>query len=43
MRLCSRRRAVATQVENEADDPSPAPTGRVARTVKLKAGLNEEI
>ena len=39
MRLCSKRRAVAAHVENEAEEPSPAPTGRVPRAEKWIAGL----
>lgn len=38
IRLCRMRRAVAAQTENEAEEPSPAPTGRVERAVKLKDG-----
>lgn len=36
-----RRRAVATQVEKEAELPRPAPTGSVDLTAKLNDGLNE--
>jgi hypothetical protein len=39
MRLYNNKIVVAAQVEKEAEDPSPAPTGRVERAVKLKAGL----
>jgi hypothetical protein len=41
MRLYRRRRAVAAQVENEAEDPKPAPIGSVARAVKLNDGLRQ--
>lgn len=33
--------AVAAQVEKEADEPSPAPMGRVERAVKLNDGLSD--
>ena len=39
MRRWRRRSAVAAQTEKEAEEPRPAPTGSVARAVKLKAGL----
>jgi hypothetical protein len=39
MRWWSKRRAVAVQVENEAELPRPAPTGSVDLTVKLNDGL----
>jgi hypothetical protein len=39
MRWCRRRRAVAAQTEKDAEDPRPAPTGSVARAIKLKDGL----
>lgn len=32
--------AVVVHTENAAEDPSPAPTGRVARTVKVNDGLS---
>ena len=38
-RLKRRRRAVAVHAENEAEEPRPAPTGRLARAVKLNDGL----
>ena len=41
MRWWRRRRAVATQVEKEAELPRPAPTGSVDLTEKLNDGLNE--
>jgi len=40
MRWCRRRRAVATQAENVAELPRPAPTGSVDLTAKLNDGLN---
>jgi hypothetical protein len=40
-RRCSRRRAVATQTEKDAEEPRPAPIGRVARAVKLNEGLRD--
>lgn len=39
MRLYNSNIVVAAQVENEADEPRPAPTGSVDRAVKLKDGL----
>ena len=39
IRLCNKRRAVAAHVENEAEEPSPAPTGSVPRAEKCIAGL----
>jgi len=41
MLICLRRRrtAVAAQTENDAEEPRPAPTGRVARALKLNARL----
>lgn len=41
MRWCSRRSAEAIQAEKAADEPRPAPTGRVDRTVRLKDGLHD--
>lgn len=37
--------AEAAQVENEAEEPSPAPMGKVDRAVKLNDGLrhNEKV
>ena len=32
--------AVAAQTEKDAEDPKPAPTGSVARVVKLNVGLS---
>ena len=32
-------KAVAVQTEKDADDPRPAPTGRLARAVRVSAGL----
>ena len=38
--ICLRRRtAVAAQTENDAEEPRPVPTGRVARALKLNARL----
>jgi hypothetical protein len=39
MRRCMRRIVVAVHAEKDADEPRPAPTGSVARVLKLKAGL----
>lgn len=39
MRLWTRSRAVATQAEYEAEDPSPALIGRVDRAIKWNEGL----
>jgi len=41
MLICLRRRrtAVAAQTENDAEEPRPAPMGRVARALKLNASL----
>lgn len=39
MRLCTSRIAVAAHTEKDAEEPKPAPTGRVARALKLIAGL----
>ena len=39
MMLLIRRSAVEAQVEKEAEEPRPAPTGRVPRAVKWKEGL----
>jgi hypothetical protein len=33
--------AVAAQAEKDADEPRPAPIGRVDREVKLKDGLRK--
>ena len=35
----ARRRDDAAQVENAAEDPSPAPIGRLAEAVKVTPGL----
>lgn len=39
MRRCRRRFAVAAQTEKDAEEPRPAPTGSVARALKLNDGL----
>lgn len=39
MRLYRRRTVVAMHAEKAAEEPSPAPTGSVERTEKLKVGL----
>jgi hypothetical protein len=39
--LWTSNRAAAAHVENEAEDPSPAPTGSVARALKLMDGLQK--
>lgn len=41
MRWWRSRMAEATQVENEAEEPRPAPMGKVDRAVKLNDGLAE--
>jgi len=41
IRWWRRRRAVAAQVEKEAELPRPAPTGNVDLTAKLNDGLDQ--
>ena len=43
IRWWRRRRAVAMQVEKEAELPRPAPTGRVDLTVKPNEGLDRNL
>jgi hypothetical protein len=42
VRLAKMRLTEAIQVEYEADDPRPAPIGRVEREIKLKLGLEKK-
>jgi hypothetical protein len=39
MRLCSRSKAVAKQTEYDAEEPNPAPIGRLVRAVSVNDGL----
>jgi len=41
IRRCTSSDVVATQTEYDADEPNPAPTGKVDRAVKLNVGLKE--
>jgi len=43
IRWWRRRRAVATQVEKEAELPRPAPTGSVDLTAKPNEGLEKNV